>query len=460
MTETKREPMETSRSFLDEFRKSLEFDRRLFFADIRVSTVYCNALFHAGVLTRIEAERIRSGLQTVLKRADFNRNYFDESPALNVHSFIEERLVQLIGDSGAKINVGRSRSEQTVTVFRLWLREETEEISNIVKSLQTVLIKSGENQPQAVLPVYAHSKKSQTILWAHWCLAHFEMLSRDRERLDEAWRRINVLPLGAAHLAGTSFEIDREEIARELRFEGVSNNSLDAVTDADFTVEFGGACSLLAIHLSRLAADLILFQTDELNFIDLPQQMFTNDSFPPAKNLQVLELVQGKANRICANQTTLVSAMRNLPLGIHSNLAEAMKTVFDTVDTIKFCLKTTRIVLENIRVNEENTRIAVKSNHQNALELTDYLTHRGLLPKIARDVAGKIINLAISKNKKIDELNLEEMQFFSAVINKDVYDALSLEQTLAVKNQIGGTAPERVGEALEAAKESLEREEN
>jgi argininosuccinate lyase len=459
MTETRREPNERSRDFLNEFKKSLEFDRRLFFADIRISISYCSVLFHAGILTRIEAERIRNGLQTVLKRADFNRNYFDESSAPDVHSFVEERLVQLIGDSGAKINVGRTRSEQTVTAFRLWLREETEELSKIVKDLQSVLIKSGENQSQAVLPVYTHSKKSQTILWAHWCLAYFEMFARDRERLDEAWRRINVLPLGAANLAGTSLEIDREEIARELGFEGVSNNSLDAVTDADFTIEFGGACSLLAIHLSRLAADLILYELEEFGFINLPRT-FSNDSFPAVKNLEVLEIVQGKTSRICANQTTLVSVIKNLPLGIHSNFSEAMQTVFDIVETLKSCLKTTRIVLENIRVNEQKTRSASNSEFQISSELSDYLTHRGLSPKTAKDVAGKIFNLANSKNKKIDELSLVEMQHFSAVINEDVYETLNLEQSLAVKNQIGGTAPERVSEALEAAKESLEREES
>ncbi len=456
MTETRKERND---EFFVEFGKSFKFDRRFFSADIQVSLVYCNALFHAGVLTRIESERIKNGLQTVLKRADFNKNYFEDFVAQDVHSFIEARLVQLIGELGEKINIGRSRNEQNVTAFRLWMREEIEEISKSVRALQSVLIEAGERQKQAVLPAYAHSDKSQPILWAHWCLAYFEMLARDRERLDEVWRRVNVLPLGSGNLAGTSFEIDREEIARELGFEGVSANSLDAVSDTDFTIELVGACSLIIIHLSRLAEDLILYNSAEFGFIEL-SKMLSSDSLPPTKNLDVLELVRGKASRICGNQTALLSMMKSLPLGVHNNLAETEEAVFDTVDTLKSCLKITLIVLKNIRVNEVITQAAATEGYLNVAELMDYLVHREVPFKTARNISNKIISLAISKNKKLDELSLKEMRQFSENINEDIFEALSLEQTLASKNQVGGTAPERVFEALEAARDSLEREEN
>jgi argininosuccinate lyase len=241
-----------------ELNRAFDFDKRLFVADARVSIAYCDALFHAGIVTRIESERIKNGLQTILKRADFYTSYFEEPAAADVHSFIEMRLVQLIGDAGAKLNIGRSRHDQSATALRLWLREEIEEISKEAKNLQSALIGAG---------AYVNSQRAQPILWAHWCLAYFEMFSRDRERLDEVWRRVNVLPLGAGAGGGTAFEIDREEIARALGFEGVTANSLDAAADADFAVEALAACSLLMIHLSRLAEDLILYNSAEFGFI-------------------------------------------------------------------------------------------------------------------------------------------------------------------------------------------------
>ncbi len=445
---------------LSEFIDSFRFDRRLFFADIRISSVYCDALFQAGVLTRLESERIKNGLQAIIKRAEFDKNYFEEPSANNVHSFIETRLVQLIGQTGEKLNVGRSRDEQTATALRLWLREEIEEISKRTRDLQTALIDAGERQNEAVLPAYANQQKAQPILWAHWCLAYFEMFARDRERLDEVWRRINVLPLGAGVLAGISFEIDREEIARELGFEGVAANSLDAVADADFAVETVSACCLLMIHLSRLAEDLILYSSAEFDFIELADSFSTNSLLRPNTNLEILELIRGKTNRVFGHQIALLSMIKSLPLGVHKDLQEIQENIFDTIDTVNPCLKIVQINLENIRLNEAKTKDAAAKHYLNAPELTDYLVQREIPFKAAQETVGKIILYAVSKNKKLDELSLEEIRGFSEIIDEDVFHALSLEQTLASKNQIGGTAPERVFEALDAAKLSLQREEN
>jgi len=445
---------------LKEFTDSFRFDRQLFFADIRISFVYCDALFQAGVLTRIESERIKNGLQTIVKRAEFDKNYFEEPLADNVHSFVETRLVQLIGETGGKLNVGRSRNEQTATALRLWLREEINEISKRTRDLQAALIDAGERQIEAVLPAYANHQKAQPILWAHWCLAYFEMFARDRERLDEVWRRINVLPLGAGVLAGISFEIDREEIARELGFEGVAANSLDAVADADFAIEAVSACCLLMIHLSRLAEDLILYSSAEFDFIELADSSSTNSLLRPNTNLEILELIRGKTNRVFGHQIALLSMIKSLPLGVHKDLQEIQENVFDTIDTVNPCLKIVQINLENIRLNEAKTKDAAAKHYLNAPELTDYLVQREIPFKAAQETVDKIILYAVSKNKKLDELSLEEMRRFSEIIDEDVFHALSLEQTLASKNQIGGTAPERVFEALESAKVSLEMEEN
>ncbi len=445
---------------LNEFTDSFRFDRRLFFADIRINFVYCDALFQAGVVTRLESERIKNGLQAIVKRAEYDKNYFEEPAASNIHSFVETRLIQLIGETGGKLNVGRSRNEQTATALRLWLREEIEEISKRTRDLQAALIDAGERQIEAVLPAYANHQKAQPILWAHWCLAYFEMFARDRERLDEVWRRINVLPLGAGILAGTSFEIDREEIARELGFEGVSANSLDTVADADFAIEMVGAGCLLMIHLSRLAEDLILYNSAELDFIELADSSPTDSLSRPNTNLEILELIRGKTSRVFGHQSALLSMMKSLPLGVHKDLQEIQETVFDTIDTVNTCLKIMQIVAGNIRLNEAKTKDAAAKYYLNAPELTDYLVQREIPFKAAQETVGKIILYAVSKNKKLDELSLEEMHGFSEFIDEDIFQALSLEQSLASKNQIGGTAPERVFEALDAAKLSLEREEN
>ena len=442
-----------------EFNSSISFDRRLFRADVQASIAHCDALFHAGVLTRLESERIKNGLNTVVKRADYDKNYFDELPSEDIHSFIEARLVQLVGDAGRKLHTGRSRNDQVATALRLWLRGEIEEISKTARELQKALLERAESQKAAIMPGYTHLQRAQPILWAHWCLAYFEMFSRDRERLDEVWRRVNVLPAGAAALAGTSYEIDREEVARALGFEGVSANSLDTVADRDFAVEFVGACALAMVHLSRLAEDLIIYASTEFGFIELSDAVSTGSSLmPQKKNPDALELIRGKAGRVFGHQIALLTTLKGLPTAYNKDLQEDKEAVFDTADTVKSCLRVAAIVLKNLRVNEEKTRKAAVTGYLNATELADYLVKKDVPFRSAHDTAGKIVLSAISQNKELDEMNLSEMREFSEHIEADIFEALSLEQTLASKNQIGGTAPERVFEALEAARQQIERE--
>jgi argininosuccinate lyase len=444
---------------LGEFNKSFKFDRRIFAADIRVSIAYCDELFGAGIFTRIESERVKNALLSILKRADFDKNYFDELSSEDIHSFIETRLVQLVGETGRKLSVGRSRIDQTVTAFRLWLREETEKISKMTRDLQNALITAAENQREAVLPGYNQFRRVQPIMWAHWCLAYFEMLERDRERLDEVWRRINVLPLGSGILAGTSVEIDREQIARKLKFEGITANSLDAVSDRDFAVEFVGACALTMVHLSRLAEDLILYSTTEFGFIEFGESASTELNLASQKKkLDALELIRGKAGRIFGHQTALLSTFKSLPLGYNKDLQEDKQAVFDTVDTVSMCLRAAQITVKNLRVNIEKALAAAMKGYLNANEMVDYLVQKDLSLKIAHQTVEQIVLYASLKNKELNDLSLEELQKFSDIFRKDVFEYLSLEQTLASKNQIGGTSPERVFEALEHARESLERE--
>ncbi len=442
-----------------EFNNSFRFDKRLFEADVRASLAHCEGIFQAGVLTRLESDRIKIGLLTILKRSDFDKDYFNDSTVEDVHSFIESRLVQLVGDAGKKLHTGRSRNDQVATAFRLWLRDEVIEIAQVTRALQQSLIDAAENQKLAVLPGYTHLQRAQPIMWAHWCLAYFEMLARDRERLDEVWRRVNILPLGSAALAGTAYEIDREAVAKELDFEGVTANSLDAVSDRDFAIEFVGACALIMVHLSRFAEDLILYASSEFQFIELSDAVSTGSSLmPQKKNPDALELIRGKAGRVFGHQTALLAMMKGLPMAYNKDMQEDKEAVFDTVDTVKKSLKVAAIVMKNLRLREDKTHQAATKGYLNATELADYLVQKGVPFRTAHDAVGRTVLYAITVGKELNELSLDDFQRFSKEIADDVFEALSLEKTLASKNQIGGTSPERVFEALEEAQRSLEIE--
>ncbi|MBA2335953.1 MAG: argininosuccinate lyase, partial [Blastocatellia bacterium] len=369
---------------------------------------------------------------------------------------IESKLVAMIGETGKKLHSGRSRNDQVATAFRLWLREEINGIRTEIRNLQNALLEAATRHKDAILPGYTHMQKAQPILWAHWCLAYFEMFARDGERLGEVRKRTNILPLGSAALAGTSFDIDREAVAKELGFDGITTNSLDAVSDRDFAVEFIGACSLIMVHLSRLAEDLIIYCTSEFAFITLSDAVSTGSSImPQKKNPDALELIRGKAGRIFGHQTALLTTLKGLPMAYNKDMQEDKEAVFDTADTVKMCLRVAAIVLDNLSVNDERTRKMAEKGFLNATELADYLVKKGTAFRTAHDTVGKAVLFAIGQGKELHELSLEDFSQFSGEIVEDVFDALGLEQTLASKSQVGGTAPARVAEALVEAKQRL-----
>lgn len=452
---------EKSQKLLQEFNSTLAFDRRLFYADIKVDFAYADALFNAGVLTRLESERIKNGLHTILKRAEHDANYFNSLPFEDVHTFIEEKLVQLVGEPARKILIGRSRAEQTATAFRIWLRDEIVEISGLAKSFQGSLIEAGEKQIEAVLPVFEHSTKTHPSLWADWCLAYYEMISRDRERLDEVWRRVNVLPLGADDNARIFLEIDYEEVARALNFEGMAANNLDAISDRDFVVEFVGACAVLIMHLSRLAADLILYSSEEFQYLKFNHKEAAN---PPLELNGVyttaLETIRGKSGRIFGHQTAILSTLKGLPLNFSKDLGEALEAVFDTVDTVKLCLQSSKIVLDSVIVNELKTKNAALTNFFNSDGLVEYLMQKNVSIESAQEIAKNIEQYAQLKEMEIQKLNLEKLQNFSSVIESDVYEFITFESYLESKNTAGDTVFKRVLEALDNAKKGLRFEEN
>ena len=437
------------------FNNSFAFDRRLFAVDIRASVAHCNGLAAAGVISLEEADKINAGLQTVLEHED-DAAYFDQITSEDVHSFVEARLVEVVGDAGRKLHTGRSRNDQVATDLRLWLREAIDQLSNRVRSTQTALLDFAEANSEAVLPGYTHLQRAQPILFAHWCLAYFEMLARDRERLSEIRRRVNVMPLGSAALAGASFPIDRDAVARELGFEVISRNSVDAVSDRDFCVEFVSTCSLIMVHLSRLAEEVILYSTSEFGFFELSDAVATGSSLmPQKKNPDSMELVRGKAGRVFGHTVSLLTMLKGLPLAYNKDMQEDKEAVFDAFDTTDACLEVSALVLRNVKLNVDRMRAAASKGMMNATELADYLVRKGVSFREAHETVGKIVVRAMESDKELGELSLDDLRSFSNEIEGDVFESLTLEQTLYSKSLAGGTAPERVSEALVLARATL-----
>lgn len=431
------------------FNNSFRFDRRLFEADVTASIAYSQALENAKVISVDEGTQIRDALAAILKNG-----LTDDPHAEDVHSFVEARLVELIGDAGRKLHTGRSRNDQVATDFRLWLRQAIDHLDATVRITQTALLDFAEANSKAVIPGYTHLQRAQPVLLAHWCLAYFEMLTRDRERLADARRRVNVMPLGSAALAGTSFPIDREALAKSLGFEGVSRNSLDAVSDRDFCVEFLSACSLIMVHLSRLAEDIIIYATTEFGFFELGDAIATGSSLmPQKKNPDSMELVRGKAGRVFGDLLGLLTTLKGLPLAYNKDMQEDKEAVFDAFDTATASLQVTSTVLANISVNMDRITFG---GYMNATELADYLVRKGMPFREAHEVVGGVVRHAIELGKELDELTLPELGSFSTLLTEDVHIALSLEQTLRSKSQVGGTSPESVATALATARRSLQ----
>ncbi len=447
-------PHETFAEFNDSFR----FDRRLFAADVRASIAHADGLRGAGVLSDEEADAIIGGLSQMIADSAIVEGYFD-IPAEDVHSFIEARLIDAIGDTGRKLHTGRSRNDQVATAFRLWLRGEIDDIQQLIRDLQAAIVDTATGYDNAVIPGYTHLQRAQPVMFAHWCLAYFEMLKRDAERLAECRRRVNVMPLGSGALAGTGFAVDREAVAAELGFEGITANSLDGVSDRDFAVEFVSACSLLMVHLSRLAEDLIIYCSQEFGFITLSDSVSSGSSLmPQKKNPDALELLRGKSGRVFGHNIGLLTMIKGLPLAYNKDMQEDKEAVFDCVDTVSISLRAAAIVIENVVVNEERGRDAATHGYLNATELADYLVRKDVPFRTAHEAVGRAVLFAISHNKELGELSLDELKQFSPEIDQDMFDSLAIEATLGAKAVVGGTSPEQVRLELGKARQYLRAE--
>ncbi len=440
---------------VDNFNASIKFDKRLYKEDIEGSMVYCRMLAKQGIITSNEAATILNALKEIyseIERGDFA---FDETLE-DIHTHIEKALVRKIGPLGETIYTGRSRNDQIVLDTRLYVKNSTIKITNLIKEFQLSLIEVAEKNQDLIMPGYTHLQRAQPILLAHHLLAYYEMLKRDRSRYEEVLKRTNVLPLGSAALAGTTFNIDREFLSRELKMENVTANSMDAVSDRDYIVEFIFTSALLMMHLSRLSEELIIWSTQEFNFIEISDAFATGSSImPQKKNPDIPELIRGKTGRIYGNLISLLTMMKGLPLTYNKDMQEDKEPLFDTVDTVEKSVTIFSRLLKEISFKRENIKKATEKGYLVATDLADYLTYKGMTFRKAHHIVGDMILSAKEKKKELHHLDLHEMKHFSPLIENDVYGWLDPVSCIKRRNIKGGTGPETVEKALSKAKEEL-----
>lgn len=444
---------EASDPLFKRFNDSLRFDHRLLKQDIQGSIAWARALEGAGVLTSDAREQVVDALAAIGREWEADTSPVVESGAEDVHSFVEGELIRRVGDLGKRLHTGRSRNDQVATDLRLWAREEIDARLGEVRAAQAALVGLAERETETVLPGYTHLQRAQPVLWGHWALAYFEMLDRDAARLADARRRANVCPLGSGALAGTAYRIDREALARDLGFDSPTANSLDAVSDRDFVVETLAAAALCAVHLSRLAEDLILYTSGEFGFVELSDRVTSGSSLmPQKKNPDALELIRGKVGRILGAHTAICTTIKGLPLAYNKDLQEDKEPLFDAMDTLSMCLRVLPVVLDGMKVNREACLRAAKGGCANATDLADYLVGKGVPFREAHEITGRLVRLAVERGVGLEDLSLEELRTIDGRIEADVFASLSIEAGLAKRNVRGAASAERVREAVREAR--------
>jgi argininosuccinate lyase len=446
---------EATDAFVEAFTASVGFDRRLYRHDIEGSIAHARMLARQDILTGEERDAIIGGLIRIRERID--RGEFAWRVELeDVHMNIEAALTADIGIAGKKLHTGRSRNDQVATDVRLWLRDEIITIRAEIRRLQGALLDLAEREADTIMPGFTHLQTAQPVTFGHHLMAWFEMLERDHGRFADCARRLNVMPLGAAALAGTTYPIDRHYTAELLGFDGPMENSLDAVSDRDFAIELGAAASVLMMHLSRVAEELILWSSAQFAFIELSDRFCTGSSImPQKKNPDVPELVRGKAGRVFGHLLAMLTLMKGQPLAYNKDNQEDKEPLFDTVDQVKGCLRVYADMIPAITPRREKMRAATLKGFATATDLADYLVRRGVPFRDAHEAVGKAVALGVAKGCDLAQLSLPELQSFSEVIGEDVYDVLTLEGSVAARDHIGGTAPNQVRAAVARARARL-----
>jgi len=447
---------EPTDAFVARFTASVMFDQRLFRQDIQGSIAHARMLAKVGVLSDVERDDIIRGLSEI--RVEIERGEFEWSVELeDVHMNIEAALTRKIGITGKKLHTGRSRNDQVATDIRLYMRDETDLILDEISRLQSGLLDLAEREANTIMPGFTHLQTAQPVTFGHHLMAWFEMLSRDYERFVDCRKRINVLPLGAAALAGTTYPIDRFYTAELLQFSAPANNSLDAVSDRDFAIEFCAASSVLLMHMTRMSEELVLWTSSQFNFINLPDRFCTGSSImPQKKNPDVPELVRGKSGRVYGHLVSLLTLMKSQPLAYNKDNQEDKEPLFDTVDTVKGCLRAFADMIPALEARKDVMREAALRGFSTATDLADYLVRKGVAFRDAHEIVGLSVAYGVRTQKDLGEMSLEELQQFSTIIEADVFDVLSLDGSVAARNHIGGTAPDQVRWAVQQGRQMLQ----
>ena len=447
---------EATNALVEEYTASIQYDWRLFPYDIAGSVAHAAMLGKTGIITEREARKIINGLKGILQEITDGKLEFSMELE-DIHMNIENRLVRKIGPVGGKLHTARSRNDQVALDLRMYLRDEIMEIRRLLRGLQKTVIGLADRNQDAVMPGYTHLQRAQPVLFGHHLLAYYEMFERDRDRLADCYRRVNIMPLGAGALAGTVLPINRKMVGDLLGFGGIAENSMDAVSDRDFAVEFVSACSQIMVHLSRLAEELVLWSSAEFGFITIADAFTTGSSImPQKKNPDVAELSRGKAGRVFGNLMALLAIMKGLPLSYNRDMQEDKEPVFDTADTVSQALAVMAAMLDSITVNRDAMRHAAEDGFITATDLADYLVRKGLPFRQAHEVVGRAVLKALELTCGLKDLPLAEYKKLSALIANDVYRSLSVDASVGRRISYGGTAPANLKKRLAALKKLVQ----
>lgn len=439
-----------------QFNDSLRFDYRLAEQDIIGSIGWSKALVTVNVLSAQEQQQLEQALNALLADVQADPQQILHSDAEDIHSWVEQKLIEKVGDLGKKLHTGRSRNDQVATDLKLWCKVQVGELQQAVRQLRAALVATAEANQDAVMPGYTHLQRAQPVTFAHWCLAYHEMLVRDESRLEDTLKRLDVSPLGCGALAGTAYPIDREQLAGWLGFASATRNSLDTVSDRDHVLELLSDASIGMVHLSRFAEDLIFFNSGEAGFVELSDRVTSGSSLmPQKKNPDALELIRGKTGRVQGALTGMMMTLKGLPLAYNKDMQEDKEGLFDALDTWHDCLMMAALVLEGIQVRRPRCQDAAQQGYANATELADYLVAKGVPFREAHHIVGEAVVEAIRQGKALEALPLADLQKFSAIIGDDVYPILSLQSCLDKRAAKGGVSPQQVAQAIAEAKQRL-----
>ncbi len=441
----------------EHWQRSFDFDRRLLKQELAASRAYAQALKTAGVLLSGELISILQGLDQIGEKAATSPEFLQDEEAEDIHHFVEKQLVALIGgDAGYKLHSGRSRNEQIATDLRLYVRAAIDQLREQLAECSETFVERAEQAGDAAMPAYTHLQRAEPVLVGHWLLAYVEMFLRDADRLADCRKRLNVSPLGSGAIAGTTLPLDRRMMSSELGFDSPTSNSMDATSDRDFVMEFVNALTLLAIHLSRWAEEMILFSTQEYGFVQLPEAYSTGSSaMPQKKNADLLELTRAKAGRVLGNATALMVTLKGLPLAYNKDLQDTQQPLFEATETLVSLLPLVTGWMKAVEFNQARMQVASETGFMNAFAAATYLVNRGVPFRLAHEQIGKAVSLCLEKNCELQDLSLEELRKLNSAFDGDFYSCLSVQSVLAIHDVPGGTAPARVRQAIGEVKKKI-----